>query len=200
MGRDLAFSCTCGRLAGHLTDISPRHGTHALCFCNDCRAAPIYLGHPDPAPEPLGVFQMDPHRIRFDAGTEHLAAFRIYNRSRLLRWYAACCNTPLFNTWDTPRFAFASILTDAVQDPAGLGPVTVRAHVKQPNGRRKHEGLLRFISGTLRRAGTARLTGRWKQSPFFHPATRNPVVTPVTLTREERARLPLKDQAEGPLA
>ena len=163
---DLAFACTCGALRGHLSGATARNGTRAECFCADCRAGELYARQPDPAPGPVQLYQTLPFRIRFTQGAEHLAAFSFSPRGPL-RWQATCCGAPIALTMRSPRLSFASVRTDRLEDPAALGPVTARAFVEKPNGKRGHEGLMRFVTGFATRALGARLTGKWRDTPFF---------------------------------
>jgi hypothetical protein len=45
----------------------------------------------------------------------HLRLMRLSEKG-LLRWYAGCCDTPLFNTMATPKVPFVGVLTDRLDD------------------------------------------------------------------------------------
>ena len=170
VAQDIAFQCKCGALKGTLRGAHPRAGTHAQCFCADCRAAEVHLGQPDPAPGPVGVFQTTPNKISFEAGQDHLAVFS-FGEKNLLRWYASCCGAPLFNTMRNPKIAFVGIRTNRLEDTAALGPVVARGFMPAANGKSKHEGLGPMIWGMVSRVTGARLSGSWKQTPFFDAET-----------------------------
>ena len=184
----LAFSCTCGALSGEITANGVASGTHVACFCPDCRAGQLYFRHPDPAPGPVDIFQMSPDHIQITRGADNLAVMRLGPKG-LLRWYAKCCNAPLATTTDSPKFPFAGFDVKRVAQPERLGPIKSYAHVPQANGKTKHENVAPAVYGLIRRVITARLTGRWRHTPFFDTATCAPTATPVVITRQERAAL-----------
>lgn len=184
-GGAILFSCHCGQVEGQLEP--PADGTHAVCFCNDCRAAVWHLNGEDPGKNGVGYYQTTPDRVTFAQGQDKLGLMTL-RKGGLFRWHAICCNAPLFITASRPGIAFASILVDRLADKAALGPVVTRAFVPKRNGKRGHEGIGRFLIGMLGRTVPARLSGRWKQTPFFDIATGLPAATPRALSqREQRA-------------
>ncbi len=185
---DLAFSCTCGTLTGRVSPEGARLGTHAVCFCHDCRAAQLYFGQPDPAPGPVEVFQISPDEVVLDTGADQLAVMTLSPKG-MLRWYAKCCNAPLATTPRTAKFPFAGFIAVRFAEPERLGPITTRGFITQPNGKQKHENLTPAVIGLLRRVAKSRLSGRWKHTPFFDSQTYEPVVTPTVIGKEERAAL-----------
>lgn len=188
-GVDLPFACNCRKLRGTLLGVSPRNGTRAECFCHDCRAAEVFAGQPDPAPGPVQLYQTVPFRVRFDAGADQLAPFT-FSEKGPLRWQARCCGATMFLTARSPKLAFTSFRTDRLEDDRPLGPVVARAFVRKPNGKRGHEGLARFIFGFLRRTIAARVSGRWRDTPFFDNKGA-PVQEVHIVSEAERAALPL---------
>ncbi|WP_171240548.1 DUF6151 family protein [Ruegeria sp. HKCCA5491] len=184
--KDFAFSCNCGALRGAITAAGAKSATHTVCFCHDCRAAQLYFGQPDPAPGPVEVLQMLPEEIRIDGGAEHLALMQLSPKG-MLRWYASCCNAPLAVTTRTPKFPFAGFIVKRIADPSGLGPITTRGFVPQPDGKQSHEKLGPAVKGLISRVLKSRISGSWKNSVFFDPNTRQPVATPVILSQSERA-------------
>ena len=187
-GADLSFGCTCGKVHGTLRDVSPKSGTALQCQCDDCRRAIIWLGQPDPGPDGVRYFQTTPDRTRIDASA--LQAFT-WKNGKLLRWYAPCCNTPLFNTLNSPKWAFASILIDTVATPDALGEIKARAFIPKANGKRGHDGMATFMFGFLKRVTAARLGGSWRQTPFFDDTgTPRAPVQHLTQTDRASAQLP----------
>lgn len=183
---DLAFACSCGAMCGHITPEGLRLGIHVVCYCHDCRAAQLFFGQPDPAPGPVEILQLAPGEVAFDTGAEHLAAMQLSPKG-MLRWYAKCCDAPLATTPRTPGFPFAGFIVKRIDDPSPLGPIKTRGFIPQPNGKQKHEGILPAALGLLRRAAVSRLSGSWKNSPFFDHETGKPVATPRVLTKEMRS-------------
>lgn len=181
-----SFSCTCGRVIGHISPATPRSGTHLECYCKDCRAAQIFLGRPDPSPRGVCLYQTTPDRISIVAGKEHLGLLRL-SANGLMRWYATCCNAPLFNTLAGPRLPFAGIFTDRLEDPAQIGPVIAHSFLPGPNnGRPRHKGAAVMAWRFLFRLLASRLSGRWRQTPFFDIATGEPIAVPRILSKDER--------------
>ncbi|SMX37644.1 DUF6151 family protein [Octadecabacter ascidiaceicola] len=183
---DVPFSCDCGGVTGTLSDISPKAGSHAQCHCDDCRRAIVWLGHDDPGPDGVCYFQTAPNRVTFAKGEDSLAVFT-WKSEKLLRWYASCCNTPLFNTMSTPKIAFASLLVSRTQDTSPFGPIKGHAFISKPNGKTGHTGLGDFIWGMLKRTTHARVTGKWRETPFFN-ADGMPAASVQTLSHEDRAK------------
>ncbi len=188
-GADPKFACDCNTLRGTLVGAGPANGTRAECFCHDCRAAEVYAGQPDPAPGAVQLYQTVPRRVRIDAGADQLAPFS-FSETGMLRWQARCCGATMFLTARSPKLSFTSFRTDRLEDPDALGPVVARAFVRKANGKRGHEGLPRFLFGFATRALGARLTGRWKDTPFFD-SDGNPVADVHIVTQAERDALPL---------
>ncbi len=184
----LAFSCTCGSMQGHISETGLAHGTHVVCFCQDCRAAQLYFGQPDPAPGPVEVFQTTPEDVIFDTGAKNLALMQ-FSPKGMYRWYAKCCNAPIAGTSLTPKFPFVGFIVNRIQNPSALGPIRTRGFVPGPNGKHKHEKVSYAIGGLLVRFLKSRLSGSWKKTPFFRIDTGSPVAEPTILTKEQRASL-----------
>lgn len=184
----LEFSCSCGRLQGHIDAQATRSGNHVQCYCRDCRAAELYLKQPDPAPGPVDLFQTTPDAITITHGAQNLGLFRLGPRG-LMRWYATCCNAPVFNTLASPKLAFAGIPLARLSAPERIGPVRTKGYMLQADGKLKHRGLARMAWGIISRMLAARLSGTWRQTPFFDTQTGDPVVKPNVLGKQERAAL-----------
>lgn len=187
----IGLSCTCGTLTGQLSHAKGA-GTHCVCFCRSCRSAQIVLGQPDPHPEPVPLYQTTPDRISIDTGADQLAVLRLSPATKTYRWYAACCNAPLAITGAGPGISFVSLCVDRLADAAPLGRVRCKAFVPQPDGTTKHTNLPAFAYGLISRAIAARMSGRWQDTPFFDPVTKEPKGPVRILTPEDRAALPLK--------
>lgn len=186
MAADLPFGCACGTVNGRLLGITPASGHQLQCHCDDCRRAVLWLGQPDPGPDGIRYYQTTPDRFVFTSGQDQLRALT-WKNPRLLRWYAGCCNTPLFNTLDSPKWAFASLMIDRLDDPAALGPCSAHAFVLKANGKRGHEHAAGFMWGFAKRVTRARVTGSWRTTPFFDDAG-VPIAPIRALTREDRAK------------
>lgn len=183
--RAQTFACTCGTVQGTAHDLGRGRGAQLNCQCDDCRHAVIWLGHPDPGPKGIRYVQIGPDQMTFDRGVDQLRVLA-WKNPRLLRWYASCCATPLFNTLDTPKWAFASVMVDRLSAPAALAPCTAQAFVPKPNGKTTYKGIARFARVFFRRVLRARLTGRWRKNPLFDE-TGAPITAPYCLTPQDRA-------------
>ncbi|MEM8978843.1 MAG: DUF6151 family protein [Pseudomonadota bacterium] len=184
--KNIALSCTCGSLQGVLKDVSPRTGTHLICHCDDCRAANNHIGKSDPGDEGIDLFQTTPDKIEIVKGGGNLGIMRLGPRG-LMRWYATCCNTPMFNTLASAKLPFVGVQAASLEAPDELPRVTSRMHKKGKDGKPKHQGAGRAGFKIVQRMAAARISGRWKDTPFFDATTLDPVVEPQVLTRKERA-------------
>jgi hypothetical protein len=179
----VGFTCRCGALRGRLTDADPAQGTHMVCHCADCRRANAHFGLDGSEEDGVHIWQTTPDRLRIERGADHLRLMRL-TEGGLSRWYAGCCDTPLFNTLATPRLPFVGVLTARLDAPERLGPVVAEAFVPAGEGRTRHVrgGLVmwRFI----RRTVAARLSGRWRRTPFFDVRTGRPIAVPEVLASD----------------
>ncbi len=183
---NVPFTCRCGSVKGTLHDVG--YGTHARCFCQSCRAADIHTGAADPGKDGVTVYQTTPDRISFEVGQDQLAAFS-FGPKNLLRWQAKCCGTLLFNTLRSPKVSFAALRANRITDTTPLGPIRARGFIPAANGKHRHEGIGPLVAGMLGRALLGRVTGRWKQTPFFDIATQQPVADVEVLPFGERDRI-----------
>lgn len=184
--RDVPFSCSCGTVTGTLRGASPAIGNHLECFCKDCRAAEVYSGQPD-TPS-VALFQTTPDRIVFDQGADQLAVFS-FGENNILRWHTKCCGSVIGNTLRNPKIAFSSIRVALLSQPDALGRVTTMAFYKTVKGKPQHKGMARFVWGVFGRVAAARVTGRWKDTPFFDTDTLKPVSAVHVVPKAERAEI-----------
>ncbi len=182
---ETTLTCTCGAFKAILRDISPRHGTHLRCHCDDCRAAFRVLR---PGVEPKGgihLFQTDPDKIEITLGLEHFECFQL-GPNGLFRWYAKCCNTPLFNTLRSAKMPFVGVMTETATDPAVFGPVIADAHMAGKDGKPKHKGMGKMVFRLISRMIGARVSGRWKNTPFFIAPLYVPAFKPHLIDKKEK--------------
>ena len=194
---DLAISCSCGKLKGQLQAISPDRGARYVCHCRDCQAFIHFLGRQSDVLDDnagTGVFQIQPSRLAITRGIDQLRCIRLTAKPTL-RWYAQCCNSPMFNTTPSGRYPFLSVICHSadpdVRDVA-MGPV--RGHLfpaeaaGDMSGKTEAGGNLMLL-GVVYRMICERLSGRYKRSPLFDPATGEPVAAPASMDPADRARL-----------
>ena len=181
-----SFACKCGSLRGHVTAHGIQTGTRAVCYCADCRAAELYNGQPDPAPGPVDLFQLSPDAIEITQGVDHLRLMRLSPKG-LLRWYAGCCGTPFANTLAKPTLPFAGLRADLFTDKDALGKIRARGFMPQPGKPSKTKGAAGMVLGIFKRMATSRLSGQWRNTPFFDIETGEPVAKAKILSKDERA-------------
>lgn len=199
MPTDLPIRCFCGALRGVASGVSSDRGNRVVCYCDDCQSFAHFLGRADTVLDTHGgtdIFQMSPARLQITEGAEHLACMRLTPKG-LLRWYAACCQTPIGNTLPTRHVPFVGLIHSCMDHAADdrsrdatLGPVRARVHGRFAKGDRTelvaHEWAP--VSMLMRFAGVllmARLRGDHKTSPFFNPRTNEPSATPRILSDDE---------------
>lgn len=185
---ELPFSCMCGTLSGVLHDVAPKTGTRVVCYCKDCQAGAHALGADFVLDDRGGtdIFQTLPSHVDIQQGRDHLACLRLSPKG-LMRWYADCCNTPLFNTLSTPGLSFVGIATaNLTGDTEALGPVVAvnKGDCAAPGEAIASYGYMAAGWQILKRNLKAKLR-RDRRTPFFDSAGA-PVVVPRILTLEER--------------
>lgn len=197
MASDLSFSCLCGAVTGAIMRASARNGDHVVCHCSDCQALARHLGHADRVLDRYGgtaLYQSRCASVRIESGRDRLACLRMTD-GPLLRWYAACCRAPLFNTWKTGRVPFVTTHFSAC-DPdrvaEAIGPPIGHLFLSEATG--NPAGLQELKESKLMRRFLVRLvkdvaSGDRRRSPLFDPATLNPIAAPYRLTPDERAAL-----------
>ena len=187
-----SIRCSCGKLKGTLNP-SPEVN-RCICYCADCQAFARFLKREHEILDEMGgtrIIQTIPANVTFTEGIENLACMRL-TENGLLRWYAACCNTPIGNTLATPNLSFVGLIHSCLSsDPTSLdeafGPITMYVNTESAIAENKPKAA-RVLSGTLRVFGMmvkARLDGRYKQTPFFVVETGTPIVTPKVLSDQE---------------
>ena len=186
------IQCTCGQIRGLLTSTTPSN--RCVCYCDDCQAFARHLKAHGALDERGGteVIHVPPANLQFTQGAEKLACLRLTDAG-MLRWYAACCNTPIGNTLANPRMSFVGLVHtclvgDAQARQASFGPVTMVVGVKSALGddNKPHTaGLVSGMAKTMAMIFKARLSGAYRRSPFFNPETGTPVAKPKVLTAAE---------------
>jgi len=188
--------CACGALTGAVEH--ERFATHGVCYCKDCQAFARFLGREDALLDDRGgceSIQALPKDVTFRQGAQHLACVRL-SESGLLRWYAACCNTPIGATPATSKLPFVGLARACLESASptvasSFGPVRHCTYVGGAIGRPKPEpfGGPGFVVWLIRNRLRARFTGGFRVNPFFDTATDQPVVPPRVLSIAERESL-----------
>jgi hypothetical protein len=191
------LQCRCGAFQAQVSH--PERSTRAVCYCKDCQAFAHFLGLPEGMLDGFGgtdVVAVRPRDVAFVRGRERLACMSL-TPSGTLRWYAACCRTPIGNTPRDPRQSHVGLIHTALETRGGststeFGPV--RMHVNRQGAKGKPPksspavftwAVLRYLSGLL----WSRWSGRYKRNPFFDAGTGQPIAAVQVLSPQELARL-----------
>ncbi|HLD68466.1 MAG TPA: DUF6151 family protein [Pseudomonas sp.] len=194
------ISCNCGKLKGRLEQTQGVN--RGLCYCADCQAFARFLNRDTDVLDQSGgtdVVQTVPKHLSFTEGLEHLACMRL-SPNGLLRWYAACCNTPIGNTSANFKLSFVGLIHNCLATEAeakagaldqAFGPKRMQVNTASALGQPKPRsfGLLPAIPRIAGMLLKARLDGSYKRTPFFNPDSGTPIVTPRVLSLQEREAL-----------
>jgi hypothetical protein len=199
--------------------LAPSAGFRLVCYCKDCQAFARFLAHVPEKWEPVfrkghapiqspavldaaggtDIFQMPPGRLKITDGAEALRCLRLHAGSKVLRWYADCCNTPIANTAASGRFPVIGVI-HSFMDFAACGPrdemlgrPLCRIYERSatgplPAGAPPPPSLRIFANRA------AKVLGWWvgglgRPNPFFAASTGAPASAPRQLTPDERAAL-----------
>lgn len=185
------IQCRCGKIRGVLTPTRPSN--RCVCYCDDCQAFARHLKAQDALNERGGteIIQVPPSNLKFTQGAENLACLRLTDTG-MLRWYSACCNTPIGNTPANPRVSFVGLIHTCLLGTsqarrASFGPVTMVVGVKSAIGHDKPQsaGLVSGMAKVMAMVIKARLSCAYRRNPFFNPETGAAVATPTVLSASE---------------
>jgi len=183
------IQCQCGAFSGHVRGAGTC--SRVVCYCADCQAFARFLGRAGDvldAQGGTGIVQLAQPRVVISQGKEHLAAVRLSGQG-MIRWYAACCNTPLGNTLPDPKVSFIglihSLLDHAkIADDFGKNIAIVNVDSATGEPKPKQKGLPGMVVRFLWIILSMRIGGKYRKSPFFTDSG-EPVVSPVILSIEE---------------
>lgn len=190
----LPLKCRCGAVRG---EMQPRRAyARATCYCKDCRAYARFLGDPGVLDEAGGtdVVPTAPATVRLTAGVEHVACMSLSPKGTL-RWYAACCRTPLGNTSRNTRIPYLGLVTTCLdatpqQLEATFGPAR-RCVINTDSATAPVRATpVAFVGGGLWIVGgmlAARVRGE-RGSPFFSDDGQL-LREPEVISREQRREL-----------
>ena len=188
-----SLRCHCGALAGAVEH--ERLATHSICYCKDCQAFARFLGREADLLDGRGGcenIQVLPKDVRFHEGVQHLRCVRL-SETGLLRWYAACCQTPIGNTPATSKVPFVGLARACLEGSSltvteAFGPVRFCAFTSGARGKPKPRrfGVAGFALWLARNRLRARFVGGFRDNPFFDTASDRPIVKPSVLAPAER--------------
>ena len=188
--------CQCGSLTGFV-ETKARAG-HSVCYCEDCQAFIRFLGREADLLDARGGcenIQTLPKDVTFKTGAQHIACIKLSDKG-MVRWYAACCNTPIGNTPATSKLPFVGLSRACLENAApsveeSFGGVWHCTFVAGARGQPKPKpfGFVRLILWMIGNRLRARFSGGFSQNPFFDTAKDEPIVEPTILSAVERSRL-----------
>ena len=196
-GTELPLRCRCGTVRGSARDVAPSKVNHCFCYCDDCQAFAHFLDREADVLDAHGgteITQMSQANVRFTAGVDKIAAMRLSSKG-MIRWYAACCRTPIGNTMGTSAMPFVGVIRAFIDAPsATLGPIRGRGWAKRAKGGRAavpNDGLPEpmMVARVLAKLLRWRLRGDHKRSALFDAATGKPLAEPRVLAEAEREAL-----------
>ena len=194
--RDLRLACRCGHVRGIAHEVAPDAGFRFTCYCRDCQAFAYLLQRPDVLDAAGGtdIFHMPAGRVKLGRGTEAVRCLQF--SSRVFRWYADCCRTPIANTAG-PRFPVVGLIHSFMHVPDGcsidemLGARLCRLFEHSavaplpPNAPPPRS--FGLVARRLPRLLGWWLRGQGRPHPFFDPQTDAPLAAPRIVGPAERA-------------
>jgi hypothetical protein len=198
MPLDLPLCCRCGHVRGVAREVSQSNGFRLVCYCTDCQTFARVLGRADVLDATGGtdIFQMPPGRLKITDGAEALGCLRLHAGSKVLRWYAECCKTPIANTAASPRFPVIGLIHSFVDFAACgrsygdmLGPPLCRIYERSAIGPPPADAPPPPSLGVFANRAS-KLLGWWvrglgRPNPFFDASTGAPASAPRLLTPDE---------------
>lgn len=187
----LELACRCGGVQAELSPGAVAAATHLKCYCKDCQAAARFLAYALPENGGTELIHTTPDGLRIRLGGDRLAAFRLGPKGNC-RWYAECCNTPMFVTLPRRTLPFLGIVVEqgaSDRAAAALGPIWGHAFTASAISTKDRPAKDRHMMGIgarimMRMAG-AFLSGKAGLNPFLTEAS-DWIVTPYVLTKDER--------------
>jgi hypothetical protein len=199
---EFPLRCRCGQVRGVAREVAPSSGFHLVCYCKDCQAFAHFLQSRDVL-DPSGgtdIFQMPPGRLKISAGADALRCLRLHPGSKVLRWYAECCKTPIANTAASPHFPVVGLIHSFMDVEARgrprdeiLGPPLCRIYERSAIGPLPADAPPpATLSVFAQRA--AKLLGWWirglgRPNPFFDASTGAPLSAPRLVRPDEHVAL-----------
>ena len=194
------LQCRCGTLKGYVSP--PDMAQRAVCYCIDCQAFAHFLKRSEGVLDEFGgteIVATLPRHVHFTQGLDVLACMSLSDRG-LLRWYAACCDTPIGNTPRNRKTSYVGLVHSCLtgSQPSlddSFGPLRMMLKTKSAKGAVKSTPYRSFVAvlKIMKSVIGARLAGAYKTNPFFVEPAGDPIKQPRVLTKAERAQLTSAD-------
>lgn len=192
MSTTFDIRCRCGQFHGVLKATRPSN--RCVCYCTDCQAFARHLQAESVLDSRGGtdIVQVPSSHLVVTKGAENLACIRLTDKG-MLRWYAACCTTPIGNTPSNWKLSFIGLIHTCLDSEhrdldAAFGPVAMRVGVKSAIGAEKKpaaSGLFGGVAKAIAILVRGRIGGAYRSNPFFDPHTGTPVARPNVLSAAE---------------
>lgn len=197
MTKSHPIRCRCGKLQGEV--FRPQLGTRAICYCKDCQAFAHFLGSPQSILDAFGgtgVVVVRPQDVSFTSGLENLCCMSLTAHGTI-RWYTACCQTPVGNTLRNFKMAHVGLVHTCLEHSGivlnvAFGPVKMHVNKMSAKGQPGSTPVTTFAASLVRYLALiawSGISGRYKQNPFFDSSTGRPRSEPKVLTLAEHAQL-----------
>lgn len=190
------LQCQCGRLRGYVSH-PDQVINRGICYCKDCRAYAHFLGKPREILDAMGgteVVGVCPKYVTFTQGTENLACMSLSPKG-LLRWYAACCNTPIGNTPRNFKASFVGLVHNCLEQSGqsveqSFGPIRLWVNTRGAKKKVKVGAASTFMAvlRLLKSLLVARLDGSYRVTPFFYVESGVPSKQPMVISAADRAK------------
>lgn len=177
----ISLRCRCGGVQGDV-DCRRAYG-HAVCYCRDCQAFARFLGNPDKilnGNNGTEILAILPAAVHFSEGKENLAVMRLSDKG-LMRWYARCCRTPIGNTPADPKIAYVGLIATCLPELGDrVGQPKIALNTDSAKGTVKATPVATFfgVVRIMKHVTGARLSGKFRDNPFFSLPSREPVIAP----------------------
>jgi hypothetical protein len=188
------LQCQCGAIRGHIA--LPATTARVICYCKDCQAFARYLGHAGSILDAKGgtdIVATLPSHVRFEQGLDALVCVSL-SEAGLLRWYASCCRTPIGNTPRDRKIHYVGLIHSCLAQQSldsSFGEARLHLNTKSARGSVSATpvGTTLAMLRLMRSIVPARLTRRYLENPFFHPASGEPMKQPQVLSAAEASAL-----------
>lgn len=183
---NLSFGCRCGLVAGMLIEPGPIAGDHVVCHCTDCQTFAKRFNAADRILDQhagTALYQGRCSTMRLIRGRHLLACVHLTEKPTL-RWYARCCNTPMFNTFKNGRIPYiTTVVANCDQDQRSrlLGPPIGHLFTEEGIGdvsRLRRLSILRLMRRFSTRMIIDILVGDRRRADLFDPGTLQPIASP----------------------
>ena len=184
---NLSFSCGCGAVVGTLLKPGPSVGDHVVCHCTDCQAFAERLGAVDRVLDRnagTALYQGRCATMRLTAGRDQLACLHLTEKLTL-RWYARCCDTPMFNTYKNGRIPYITTVVANChpgQRDMLLGPPIGHLFTDEAPGdasNLERLSMIKLMRRFSRRMIIDIIVGDRRRAELFDPRTLDPIASPT---------------------